>query len=1037
MTVTGNLTTHTISGLGGEHSRGLSIGDFDGDGDMDLDVLMFVNPDSKMMILLNDGSGNFTTSASIPRPGDCHQSRTTDLDGDRDIDIVTINYNYINDGAGNFTMVNNPLGFQTNDIMAGDYDRDGDMDVSQSNGISEQLQIYKNNGTGTLSNFNNVDLFSYPSDMTSADFDSDGDIDIVQMINPTNSNGNVNFYVIMNDYSGPPQVTSLSPLQNAISVNKSSDITVTFDQDMNASTLNSTNIKVFGFQTGLKSSSVSYNSGTKTATINPTSDFKVGEKIQVTLSSGIQSSSNIPITPFTWTFTVQALSGTGVFTETVIDTAGAGTIGGMDLVCGDFNGDNKNDLAAINYGGDTYIYTNTGNGNFSVTQVISVSGLTVGGGLTAGDFDSDGDLDLLMSFYNPTEQYFVYMNDGNGNFTLSSSGTPGIYYCETADLDNDGDLDVVGMWYGTELRYLINDGTGNFTPHSIPGKDFTREICDVENDGDLDIICANGVIGTATGITVLINDGNANFSVGNTAVGSSIVWYASAQDYDSDGDMDIVSNEVIFLNDGSGNFSSSFSPGIGFTLVSGDFDADGDIDNAFSENADDDIEIFKNNSSAVFTTSQIVSVGNSPGWSTSCDFDEDGDIDIAVANYLGHSGQSDISILKNDLNCTPPPCGITGSDFVLPGSINNIFIGSTPNGYWGISNYDNTLATIPEPSNGDTLRLSAGLTSGHFALYFTTPDGCGGLPFCSKNVYVEDPNAINCNVTAIIEGFYNVSLNKLNMRDTMKAYLRNTSLPYSVVDSAVGVIDSVNFTGGFLFRNAPTGTYIIVLKHRNAIETWSSGGVDLVRGTTRNYDFTSSQSQAYGNNLLLKGSRYCIYSGDVNHDRIIDAQDLSLVDNDALNYTIGYVSTDITGNRTVDAADLSVVDNNALNYVAAQIPAGSDSQEFQSSKSSRTSELSKSGELLNDVPEKYELKDNYPNPFNPTTNIKYDLPVSGFVSLKIFDITGREVANLVNENKNAGRFSVEWNASQFASGTYFYKIVAGEFSQVKRMILIK
>lgn len=86
---------------------------------------------------------------------------------------------------------------------------------------------------------------------------------------------------------------------------------------------------------------------------------------------------------------------------------------------------------------------------------------------------------------------------------------------------------------------------------------------------------------------------------------------------------------------------------------------------------------------------------------------------------------------------------------------------------------------------------------------------------------------------------------------------------------------------------------------------------------------------------------------------------------------------------------------------------------------------------------KYELQDNYPNPFNPATTIKYELPVSGFTSLKIYDILGKEVAKLIDEKQEAGRYSVQWNASNYPSGVYFYTLQTDNFIQTKRMILTK
>jgi len=87
--------------------------------------------------------------------------------------------------------------------------------------------------------------------------------------------------------------------------------------------------------------------------------------------------------------------------------------------------------------------------------------------------------------------------------------------------------------------------------------------------------------------------------------------------------------------------------------------------------------------------------------------------------------------------------------------------------------------------------------------------------------------------------------------------------------------------------------------------------------------------------------------------------------------------------------------------------------------------------------ETYRLEQNYPNPFNPTTNITYVLPKTENVSLKVYDVLGREVATLVNEVKPAGAYTVPFNASNLASGVYFYKLQAGSFVQTKKMMLVK
>jgi len=95
------------------------------------------------------------------------------------------------------------------------------------------------------------------------------------------------------------------------------------------------------------------------------------------------------------------------------------------------------------------------------------------------------------------------------------------------------------------------------------------------------------------------------------------------------------------------------------------------------------------------------------------------------------------------------------------------------------------------------------------------------------------------------------------------------------------------------------------------------------------------------------------------------------------------------------------------------------------------------GTQLTLTPDTYSLAQNYPNPFNPTTKINFAIPKQGFVTLKVYDMLGKEVANLVNEVKVAGNYSVDFNAASLASGVYFYRIEASDFVDTKRMMLIK
>ena len=91
----------------------------------------------------------------------------------------------------------------------------------------------------------------------------------------------------------------------------------------------------------------------------------------------------------------------------------------------------------------------------------------------------------------------------------------------------------------------------------------------------------------------------------------------------------------------------------------------------------------------------------------------------------------------------------------------------------------------------------------------------------------------------------------------------------------------------------------------------------------------------------------------------------------------------------------------------------------------------------NQLPLSYNLAQNYPNPFNPTTIINYSVPKAGLVTINVYDILGREIKQLVNEQKNAGTYNIEFNASKLATGVYFYRMQAGSFAETKKLLLLK
>jgi hypothetical protein len=89
------------------------------------------------------------------------------------------------------------------------------------------------------------------------------------------------------------------------------------------------------------------------------------------------------------------------------------------------------------------------------------------------------------------------------------------------------------------------------------------------------------------------------------------------------------------------------------------------------------------------------------------------------------------------------------------------------------------------------------------------------------------------------------------------------------------------------------------------------------------------------------------------------------------------------------------------------------------------------------IPTAFKLYDNYPNPFNPATTIKYDIPRTSLVKITVYDLLGRQVEMLVNEKQEPGSYDIQWNASNYASGAYFYKLETAAYTEIKKMILVK
>ncbi|MBK9334562.1 MAG: VCBS repeat-containing protein [Ignavibacteria bacterium] len=636
-------------------------------------------------------------------------------------------------------------------------------------------------------------------------------------------------------------INNVSPPMNANSVVKSSDIVITFAQLMNGSLMNAENIKVFGYQTGLMTASLDYNSVSNTLTINPVNEFKNGEKISVTLTSGLKTISNESITPFVYKFRAKAIGGTGSFTKT---SEISNTSGGY-IRSGDLDGDGDIDIVINNS-----FYKNNGSAVFTLSTTLNHYGRP-----DLFDADNDGDLDIFLS--NNGTIYF-YLNDGLGNFTYISTFSGSVW--AFGDLTGNGYIDIAYFVNNGEVKMLMNTN-GIFNPaqsYSLLGLcvntgDYYDNLLieDFNNDGSMDVMSISGWI-SGNSITFydacrnfnnLSNDGYGNFTVQDAYFHFSsrhgpIIFSmgdSKSFDFNGDGKVDICSPLLQLINAGSGSFSDTgtFNPFI--NSLDFDFNGDGFIDICaiFIGN----LERYQNNGIGEFTLSvenynYSLSFGSASG-----DFDGDGDIDMVMKV----ENDKTAILLNGD-----SPLPVELSSFTSSVNLNSVKLN------WSTSLEQNNSGFEIQRSDNDDAGQEAWKKAGFV-------NGAGNSS--SQNNYTYEDK--------------NLSSGKYKYR-----------------------LKQIDFNGGYEY-------------------------------------------------FML------------------------------------------------------------------------------------------TGEAVIGIPSSTELQQNYPNPFNPVTNISYRLSESGFVTLKVFDNSGREVKTLVNEYKEAGYYKAVFDGNGLASGIYFYKLSADNFNQTKKLSLVK
>ncbi len=165
--------------------------------------------------------------------------------------------------------------------------------------------------------------------------------------------------------------------------------------------------------------------------------------------------------------------------------------------------------------------------------------------------------------------------------------------------------------------------------------------------------------------------------------------------------------------------------------------------------------------------------------------------------------------------------------------------------------------------------------------------------------------ATNLNITVIPEGLYNSGTNTLISKDSVTVYLALVGSPTAYIDSSKSIIDSVTFIAASQFNATPSGTYYIIVKHRNSLLTWSkTGGEAYTSGSTITYNFTIAATQAFGSNESLHNGKYTLIGGDINQDGFVNGNDFTQFSQQF--GQIGYLRSDLNGDNVVNGNDFTI-----------------------------------------------------------------------------------------------------------------------------------
>lgn len=539
---------------------------------------------------------------------------------------------------------------------------------------------------------------------------------------------------------------------------------------------------------------------------------------------------------------------------------------------------------------------------------------------------------------------------------------------------------------------------------------------DFNGDGYIDLFVVNNQTGNKNNL-LYMNNGNGTFTKVTTGIiindgGSS--YGCTCGDYDNDGRIDVFvsnygENNFLYHNDGNGNFTKITTGAIvndggnSTGCAWGDYDNDGYID-LFVCNRNQNNFLYHNNGNGTFTKitsgSIVTDVSNSGGCAWG-DYDNDGYIDLYVANagpavdFLYHNnGNGTFTKVTTGpvVTDTAHSSGGSWGDYDNDGDL-DLFVSGGVIG----SSYDRLFRNN---DNGTFTKI----TGDPIVSYFHWSGGAGWCDYDNDG-----------DIDMFVGGYDGVNL----------LYSNNGNGTFTRIDTGV-VVNDGGYKEGAAWGDYDNDGFIDLFVARN---NYFGGNNVLYHNTGNSNKWINircvgmvSNKEAIGTKIFV---RAVINSLSVRQMQVISSQ----------------TGGSISGQGSLNA-EFGLGNANAIDSLRIEWPSGIIDKYTNVSVNQFITAIEGQGitnvrKNVNAEPSSFHLEQNYPNPFNPTTVFNYVLPITNNVNLSVYDILGREVAVLVNEKQNPGIYKVTWDASNYTSGLYFYKLVAGNYMETKKMVLVK